>query len=139
MKRYYSRLTRGEVFEPSKDTLALGDGQIDWWFKELPKGKVVEYLKDGTPSLIDEPIVIIDTLAVEKTRLTEELNAIVGNLSPAESMYLMLQYGFAKMNPNDSEDEATISLTPTGEDIVTWGDRIAQELGNKLVEIKNLK
>ena len=74
----------------------------------------------------------------KETKLRQELDAIVGDLTPAESMYLMLQYGFAKMQPSDAEDDSGVSLTPTGEDIITWGDRVARELGQKLTELREL-
>ena len=75
----------------------------------------------------------------KKAKLLEELDAIIGDLTPAESMFLMLQYGMTKMNPDASDEPApSIHLTPTGEDIITWGDRIASELEAKMIELRNL-
>ena len=96
--------------------------------------KIQEWIDEGnTPSPYTPPKVN------DKERIIEELNAIIGDLTPAESMFLMLQYGMTKMNPNAS-DEPTPStpLTPTGEDIITWGDRIASELEVKMIELRNL-
>ena len=62
-------------------------------------------------------------------------------MTPAESMLLMLKYGFEKKQPNDGSSDVptpTTPLTPTGEDLVTWGDRIAEELEVKILELRNL-
>jgi len=149
--RYYDKIKHNEVFEASKTTLT--QDEIPWWFETLDDDTHVIEDADGYPyrykwADFNKPTVV-DGKVVEgitpeeladknKAKLKRELDAIVGDLSPAESMYLMLQYGFAKMNPNDAEDDSGVSLTPTGEDIITWGDRIAQELGEKLLEIKAL-
>ena len=135
--RYYSKNDRQEVFEAASDTLTNKD--IPWYFMELQEGKELSYEQDGTPKLINKVVIPVDEIEEKRIKLKQELDAIVGDLSPAESMYLMLQYGFAKMNATSDASDEQISLTPTGEDIITWGDRIASELGSKLIEIKNLK
>ena len=48
MKRYYSKTTMNEVFEPSTNTIALGDGIIDWWFEALKGGEKLIY-DNGMP------------------------------------------------------------------------------------------
>jgi len=97
---------------------------------------VQDWIAEG--NVVEPALTPANELSNKKSKLYEELDAIVGDLTPAESMYLMLQYGLTKMQPSDAEDDSGVSLTPTGEDIITWGDRIAQELGSKLLEIKNL-
>ena len=156
LMRYYDKIKHNEVFEASKTTLT--QEEIPWWFEALDDDTHVIEDADGYPyrykwADFTKPIVVDGKVvegitpeeladknkAIKEYRLRLELDAIVGDLSHAESMYLMLQYGFAKMNPSDAEDDSGVSLTPTGEDIITWGDRLAQELGNKLLEIKSLK
>jgi len=109
--------------------------------KDNSEYKIIQaWIADGNvvePALTPDEIVAAE-LEGKKAKLHQELDAIVGDLTPAESMYLMLQYGFAKMQPSDAEDDSGVSLTPTGEDIITWGDRIAQELGQKLTELREL-
>ncbi len=71
----------------------------------------------------------------------KKMGDLMGVMTPAESMFLMLQYGNAKMNPtpvNDQDDES-ISLTPTGEDIITWGDNLASNLEILITELRGLK
>ena len=152
--RYYDKLTRTETDKPSATTLT--EAELPWFFKAANPEMHIIYDKDGIPYeahySITKPIIkdgkVVEGMTSqevadkakeeEKARLRLELDAIVGDLTPAESMYLMLQYGFAKMQPSDAEDDSGVSLTPTGEDIITWGDRIAKELGDKLKEIKGL-
>jgi len=152
--RYYDKLTRTEVDIESATTLT--EAELPWFFKEADPEMHIIYDKDGVPYeahySIDKPIIkdgkvvegmtsqeVADKIKEEeKARLKQELDAIVGDLTPAESMYLMLQYGFAKMQPSDAEDDSGVSLTPTGEDIITWGDNVAKKLGEKLLEIKEL-
>ena len=96
------------------------------------------YKQDGTP---DDVMNQKQKSQDQREQLVKEANQII-DLSPAESMYLMLEYQYAKANPNDPNDpndsSSQPSLTPTGEDIITWGDRIHQELNAKMIEIKAL-
>jgi hypothetical protein len=159
MKRYYSKTTMNEVFEPSTDTIENGSGVIDWWFSPLSAGENIIY-DNGMPYKFTEdfkkPVVVggvvvegqtqaeADTVhkQSEKARIQEEMNALLGGMTPSESMLLMLKYGFEKMNAQsgDSNDSPTpsVPLTPTGEDLVTWGDRVASELEAKMVELRSL-
>jgi len=79
------------------------------------------------------------TLEEKKNKLKEEMNALVSDMTMPEAMLLMLQYGMAKMNP-DASDEPTPTkpLTPTGEDLITWGDNLAIELEAKILELRSL-
>jgi len=138
MIKYYSKTLRCEVFEKGDDTLTNED--IPWWFQTLPNDKQVEFNDDGTPCLVDAMVYPSPTASeIAEERIRQELDAIIGDLTPAESMYLMLQYSMTKMNPDASDEPTpTTHLTPTGEDIVTWGDRIASELEAKMIELRNL-
>jgi len=117
----------GNIFVPMDENNSNYTAIQAW----IAEGNIVE------PALTPDEIVV-SSLNEEKAKLHQELDDIVGDLTPAESMYLMLQYGFAKMQPSDAEDDSGMSLTPTGEDIITWGDRIAKELGQKLTELREL-
>jgi len=152
--RYYDKLTRTETDKPSATTLT--EAELPWFFKEANPEYYLVYDKEGIPYeahySIKKPIIkdgkvvegmtsqeVVDKAKEEeKAKLKQELDAIVGDLSSAESMYLMLQYGFAKMNPSGTEDDSGVSLTPTGEDIITWGDKVVKKLGKKITEIKEL-
>ena len=74
----------------------------------------------------------------KKQEIHSEMETLIGELSPAESMFLMLQYGMLKMNGDTSDPATGTHLTPTGEDIITWGDKIASGLEAKIVELRNL-
>ncbi len=73
----------------------------------------------------------------KKQKIHSEMETLIGELSPAESMFLMLQYGMLKMS-GDANDPTGAHLTPTGEDIVTWGDKVASGLEAKIVELRTL-
>ena len=76
----------------------------------------------------------------KKQVIKNSMNELLGDLAPAESMLLMLKYGFEKMQPSGSNDAPvpSVPLTPTGEDLVTWGDRVASELEAKVIELRQL-
>ena len=82
-----------------------------------------------------------EAIKIKKKKTQEihsEMETVIGELSPAESMFLMLQYAMLKMNTDASDDPTGTHLTPTGEDIVTWGDKIASGLEAKIVELRAL-
>ena len=76
----------------------------------------------------------------EKEKIKDEMNNLLGDMTPAESMMLMLRYGMIKSSPDQSDDGGAIDddLTPTGEDIITWGDRLASELEIKIRKLRSL-
>ena len=157
--RYYSKVTQTEVDESSSSTVRLGDGIIDWWFEPLKEGEAIIYDTTGMPyrydydkfitPVVDKNGTVVesqtqgeaDAIALEKKKqkLRDEMDALVGDMTPAESMLLMLKYGFEKMNPNDdSSDDSSISLTPTGEDLIVWGDRVASGIEDTLIKLRKL-
>ena len=146
MIRYYDKILKCEVFEAGDNTIASDEGIIDWWFKPLEDGYAVEYGSDGIPKKVSLPPPLpIDPNEDKKDEIRNEMNALVGDMTMPEAMYLMLQYGMQKMSlaatPNDQSDTPApppASLTPTGEDLLTWGDRIASELEQKIMELRSL-
>ena len=90
------------------------------------------YNQDGTPNTQKNAL-------VKKEQRIKEIQDEMDLLLPsvASSMFLMLEYANAK-NPDLDANDTNESLTPTGEDIITWGDRIHQELKDKMLEIKAL-
>ena len=138
--RYYSKTKMTEVFEAGDDTIT--SDELPWWFEPLPEGFDVEYDGDGVPHKVPvKPLPPTDPLDVRRSELRREMNDLVGDLTAPEAMFLMLQYGMLKMNANgDPSDEPapSVPLTPTGEDLEVWGDRIASSLEQKIIELRSL-
>lgn len=72
----------------------------------------------------------------EKQDIHNEMNELIGDMTPAEAMLLMLHYGMAKTDTNSIPIGE--HLTPTGEDVVTWGDKLATKLEAKIVKLRAL-
>ncbi len=104
---------------------------------------VIDYLASGgvleekfTPEMIEE-----NNKKIDKQRIHNEMNTLLGDITMPEAMFLMLQYSMAKIEGKSNEPtprSISISLTPTGEDLITWGDRIASELEAKIFELRGL-
>jgi len=81
------------------------------------------------------------TKADKEIQVREEMDAILAGISTSETMALMFKYVEAKISAATDSSDAPISttvLTPTGEDVVVWGDRITAELTDKLVELRQI-
>ena len=107
------------------------DGNRD--YKEVTK-----WIADGNTPEPAYTQAQLDEYALNKQKqaLKDEMNALIGDMTPAESMMLMLRYGMAKMNPPSNDDDGTgggidTDLTPGGEDLIQWGDYIASQLVEK--------
>ena len=94
--RYYDKITRTEVAIPSDNTVAFGDGIIDWWFDELPDNKTVIYDNEGMPYMIEigqfkKPIVVNGVVVegitqeeideenalIERAKIEDAINSLV--------------------------------------------------------------
>ena len=71
-----------------------------------------------------------------KQDVHNEMNELIGDMTPAEAMLLMLHYGMAKTDTSGTPIGE--HLTPTGEDVVTWGDKLATKLEAKIVKLRAL-
>ena len=144
MARFYDPVTHTEVFMPTEYTITYGAGIIDWWFEPMEEGYYVEYDSSGMPhKKVLPPMVPPDPVEEKKDQLRREMEALIGDMTTPEAMFLMLQYGMQKMNAGsgggqNDDPVPTIPLTPTGEDLITWGDRIATELEKKIIELRSL-
>jgi len=78
----------------------------------------------------------------ESLRIHSEMQDILKPMSIEETLTLMFTYMREKLSdatgPNDPDDPEAIPLTPTGEDIIVWGDRVADELEAKLIELRSI-
>ena len=161
MTRYYDKTTQTEVFTPSTTTIASDEGLIDWWFSPIASDEAIFY-EQGIPYLYNTSIrnpklengVVVDGTTTEELEkeqkekqreaLRVEMNALLGDMTSAEAMMLMLRYGMAKTNPPSNDDAGTGSgldtdLTPNGEDLIAWGDDIATQLVEKTRALRALK
>ena len=156
MMRYYSKTTNNEVFEPSTDTIALGDGVIDWWFEALKddekviydNGMPYKYTQDFKKPVVDKNGVVVEgqTQAEaaeahkqsEKARIQDEMNSLLDGMTPSETLILLMQYMGAKLSTDANDAPNAPSLTPDGRPILEWGDDISNQLINKLIQIRNL-
>jgi hypothetical protein len=88
------------------------------------------------------PVFQADKVVQEKERqIREDMRKVLGGMDTAETLTLMFKYMGAKMATLSGSADAplpTIPLTPTGEDLIVWGDRIATELEDKLIELRKL-
>ncbi len=80
----------------------------------------------------------LDAYANSKVKqdMHNEMNELLEDMTPAEAMLLMLHYGMAKTNTSGTP--VGEHLTPTGEDVVTWGDKLATKLEDKIVKLRAL-
>ena len=72
-----------------------------------------------------------------------DMRNILQPMETEEVLTLMFKYMEAKLAdiagiPGDTPDPDAPSLTPTGEDLVVWGDRVASELEAKLLELRSI-
>ena len=75
---------------------------------------------------------------MEEARIQREMDALISDMSTSEAMYLMLAYSKEKMSTDQNDEPAGEHLTPTGEDIIVWGDRLSSELETKITELRSL-
>ena len=78
-----------------------------------------------------------------KYQVTVDMKNILHPMEMEEVLTLMFMYMKAKLAdiagiPGDTPDPDAPSLTPTGEDLVVWGDRVASELEAKLIELRDI-
>jgi len=79
----------------------------------------------------------------KKVKIAEDMNDLLSGMSNAEMLTLMFKYMGEKLaiatgGSSDAPVPGTPSLTPTGEDLVTWGDRLSLELEAKLIELRSI-
>ena len=110
--------------------------------KNIDYQEVQEWIAEGNtpdPSFTQQEL---DDYAKDKQKqvIKDEMNGLLGDMTPAEAMMLMLRYGMAKMQGDASDDGGGIDtdLTPNGEDLIVWGDAIASQLEEKVRALRAL-
>ena len=78
-----------------------------------------------------------------RMQVQSDMKSILRPMEIEEVLTLMFKYMETKLatatgSSADAPAPGTPSLTPTGEDLEVWGDRVASELEAKLVELRSI-
>ena len=79
----------------------------------------------------------------KKVKIAEDMDDLLSGMSNAEMLTLMFKYMGEKLaiatgGSSDAPTKGAKSITPTGEDLVVWGDRLSSELETKLIELRSI-
>ncbi len=120
---YMGYVVNGNMYIP------IDDNNVDYQ-------EVQVWIDNGNtpePAFTEEELA--DYSKINKIKMkNREIEDTMGGMTIPEAMYLMLQYGMLKMNGITP----AINLTPSGESLEVWGDKVAADLEIKIKELRDL-
>jgi len=86
----------------------------------------------------DEVVVIAKAKELlARDKVVADMDNILNGMSTSETIAFMFKYIDAKLGTDTKSKGATFT-TSNGEDVLAWGDRMSEELGSKLKELRDI-